>query len=49
MRQYGLVESLKDYKIYNLSLRGGKSNPHHSGGYLIHPRTVKILAEWILE
>ncbi|WP_294343816.1 hypothetical protein [Prosthecochloris sp.] len=49
MRQYGLVESIKDYKIYNLSLRGGKSNPHHSGGYLIHPRTVKILAEWILE
>ena len=48
MRQYGLVESMKDYKIYNLSVREGKSNPHHSGGYLIHPKTIQVLADWIL-
>ena len=48
MRQYGLVETMRDYKIYNLSVREGKSNPHHSGGYLIHPTTTKVLADWIL-
>ncbi len=49
MKQYGLVESIHDHKIYNLSVREGKSNPHHSGGYLIHPKTIKTIADWILE
>ncbi|WP_044205424.1 hypothetical protein [Flammeovirga sp. OC4] len=34
-------------KIYNLAVKGEKSNPHASVGYLIHPRFIKILAEWM--
>ena len=49
MKKLGLIESIKDYKIYNLSVRDGKSNPHHISGYLVHPRTAEILARWILE
>ena len=49
MKKLGLIESIKDYKIYNLSVRDGKSNPHHISGYLVHPRTAEILAHWILE
>ncbi len=53
MKRYGLLESIRDYKIYNLSVRydedgKGKSNPHHSGGYLIHPTTARVVADWIL-
>ena len=38
---------LRDYRIYNLAVRYGKSNPHSSLGYLVHPRTTKILVEWL--
>lgn len=48
MRRHDMIESIRDYKIYNLSVRDGKSNPHHSCGYLIHPTTTRVLADWIL-
>ncbi|MDH4314040.1 MAG: hypothetical protein OEW68_04280 [Gammaproteobacteria bacterium] len=41
------VSSIRDYHIYNLSVRYGKSNPHSSVGYLMHPRTAQIVADWI--
>ena len=41
------VSAVQDYKIYNLAVRYGKSNPHSSVGYYIHPRVSKILADWI--
>ena len=41
------VSAVQDYKIYNLAVRYGKSNPHSSVGYYIHPRLSKILAEWV--
>ena len=41
------VSCIRDYRVYNLAVRYGKSNPHSSLGYLIHPRTVQILSEWI--
>jgi hypothetical protein len=41
------VSCIRDYRIYNLAVRYGKSNPHSSIGYLIHPRTVQIVAEWL--
>ena len=42
-----LVSSIRDYRIYNMAVRYGKSNPHSSVGYLIHPRVTKIVADWL--
>lgn len=41
------VSSVDDYRIFNLAVRYGKSNPHSSVGYYIHPRMAKILADWL--
>ena len=40
---------IEDIRNYNLSLRYGKSNPHHGTGYLISPELVKIVVEWLEE
>lgn len=40
------VSAVHDYKVFNLAVRYGKSNPHSSVGYYIHPRLSKILADW---
>ncbi|MDH3748491.1 MAG: hypothetical protein OER97_09820 [Gammaproteobacteria bacterium] len=42
------VSVVNDYMIYNHAVRYGKSNPHSSIGYYIHPRVSKIVAEWLL-
>ena len=42
-----IISAVKDYKIYNHSVRFGKSNPHSSVGYFIHPRVAKIMADWL--
>lgn len=47
MLAYKLVSSIRDYRIYNLAVHYGKSNPHSSVGYLIHPRVAQIIAEWL--
>jgi hypothetical protein len=41
------VSCIRDYTIYNLTVRYGKSNPHSSVGYLIHPRIAQIISEWL--
>ncbi len=41
------VSAVHDYRIFNLAVRYGKSNPHSSVGYYIHPRLSKIIADWI--
>ena len=41
------VGTVQDYRVYNLAVRFGKSNPHSSIGYLIHPRMSKILVDWL--
>lgn len=41
------VSCIRDYRIYNMAIRYGKSNPHSSLGYLIHPRTAQIVSEWL--
>ena len=46
MLQERRVSAVHDYRIFNLAVRYGKSNPHSSVGYYIHPRTAKILADW---
>ena len=47
MMEQRLVSAVSDYKIFNLAVRYGKSNPHSSIGYFIHPRISKILADWL--
>ncbi len=47
MLDHRLVSAVHDYHIYNLAVRYGKSNPHSSVGYYIHPRVTKILVDWI--
>ncbi|NNC77339.1 MAG: hypothetical protein HKN77_05200 [Woeseiaceae bacterium] len=41
------ISAVHDYLIYNHAVRYGKSNPHSSVGYYIHPRVSKILADWL--
>jgi hypothetical protein len=41
------VSCIRDYQIYNLAVRYGKSNPHSSVGYLIHPRIAQIISDWL--
>lgn len=41
------VSCIRDYRIYNLAVRYGKSNPHSSVGYLIHPRISQIMSDWL--
>jgi len=47
MLRFGLVNRLRDGKIYNLAVRGGKSNPHSSAGYLVNPKVSQLIAEWL--
>ena len=41
------ISAVHDYVIYNHAVRYGKSNPHSSVGYYIHPRVAKVLADWL--
>jgi hypothetical protein len=43
------VSCIRDYCVYNLAVRYGKSNPHSSVGYLIHPRVARIVSDWLLQ
>lgn len=47
MMQQRIVSAVHDYQVYNLAVRYGRSNPHSSIGYFIHPRTSKILVDWM--
>ena len=47
MLQQRVVSAVNDYRIFNLAVRYGKSNPHSSIGYYIHPRISKILGDWL--
>lgn len=47
MLKLKLVSCIRDYPIYNLAVRYGKSNPHSSVGYLVHPRVAQILVNWM--
>ena len=41
------ISRLEDYQIYNMAVRYGKVAPHNALGYLIHPRTTQLVAEWL--
>ncbi|WGV99153.1 hypothetical protein QF117_14485 [Vibrio sp. YMD68] len=49
MLKLGLVPGgMKDiYPIYNLNVRNRQSNPHGSIGYLINPKFIAVLDEWL--
>ena len=47
MLRLRLVGSIRDYHIYNLAVRYGRSNPHSSVGYLAHPRVSKLIVDWL--
>jgi len=47
MLSHLLIGDIRDHTIYNLAVRYGRSNPHSSLGYLVHPRTASLLAEWL--
>ena len=47
MLSHKLISRIQDCHIYNLAVRYGRSNPHSSVGYLVHPKTIGILAEWL--
>lgn len=47
MLKLRLVSSIRDYRIYNLAVSYGKSNPHSALGYLVHPRVAKIVGDWL--
>lgn len=42
-----MVSAVKDFRIYNLAVRYGRSNPHSSIGYYIHPRVSKLIVDWM--
>ena len=42
-----MVSCIHDYHIYNLAVRYGKSNPHSSVGYYIHPRVAQLIVDWL--
>jgi hypothetical protein len=46
MREH-VISSINDYRVYNHAMRYGKSNPHCSLGYFIHPRLAKIIIDWL--
>ena len=47
MMSQRLVSTVTDYRVYNHAVRYGRSNPHSSIGYYIHPRVSKIIADWM--
>ena len=47
MMRERMISAVKDYRVYNLAVRYGKSNPHSSVGYYIHPRISKIVVDWL--
>lgn len=47
MLRFDYVDSIKDHQIYNCWAMDGKSNPHNFYGYLVHPKTAGLIADWI--
>ncbi|MEM1434542.1 MAG: hypothetical protein AAGG11_10845 [Pseudomonadota bacterium] len=41
------LSAIEDHLIYNLAVRYGRSDPHCSLGYLIHPRVATLLGDWL--
>ena len=47
MLRQRLVNEIRDQDVYNLAVRNGRSNPHSSAGYLIHPKVIAAIGAWL--
>lgn len=47
MMKERVVSCVTDYRICNHAVRYGRSNPHSSIGYYVHPRVSKIVIDWL--
>ena len=47
MMSHRIVSQIRDFRVYNQAVRYGRSNPHSSVGYYIHPRLSKIVRDWV--
>lgn len=47
MLKHHLISVIDDYRIYNMAVRYGCSNPHSAVGYLVHPRLAKLVGDWL--
>ena len=47
MLRQRLVNEIRDQDLYNLAVRNGRSNPHSSAGYLIHPKVIAAIGAWL--
>ncbi len=47
MLRLPVISRINDHRIYNLTERFGRSNPHSSLGYLVHPKVSDILHDWL--
>jgi hypothetical protein len=43
------ISSIRDYRVYNMVIRYGVSNPHSAIGYMIHPRVTRIVVDWLTQ
>lgn len=41
------ISRIRDFRVFNLTVRFGKSNPHSSLGYLCHPRVGALVGDWL--
>jgi hypothetical protein len=44
MLEQRAISRIVDQRIYNLTVRYGRSNPHSAVGYLVHPRVATVIA-----
>lgn len=48
MHRYGACTGVQDHQLFNLAPEASQSDPQHSPlGYLIHPTTSTLVAEWL--
>lgn len=47
MLKFGMLDDIRDRKIYNCYAQDGKSNPHKLYGYLANPACAGLVADWI--
>jgi hypothetical protein len=45
MLEQRVISRIVDKRIYNLTVRYGRSNPHCALGYLVHPRVADVVAQ----
>lgn len=47
MLKFRHLEQIRDHRIYNCWAFKGDANPHKFYGYLVNPKTAKLITDWI--